>query len=321
LARGPIDAAGLADVMKGIGSHDLRALLFFRDILLRLQRRGAPPLSDAARQALARIATWNGDMYFPNGSDAKTVRDAGATIFGRWFTDLEDAILRPVFEPAAPKPWSVDSFDDATTGAADGGRDEFFDNLTPVVLHAVEDTPSIPLHLDWLPGSAAAATHEQRVDALAAAALERATSELTATFKTSDESRWREPTHTTTYMSESAADLPPQPFENRGVFGLLAAYPAPTSHVAGTTVTQATSRSRLPATGRTEGPAALAVLVTGLALGTLMRSKRREIVATSGNYDCGRTKVGALGGRPYGQPAPTVTAIRPNSKTPPTQPA
>jgi hypothetical protein len=26
-------------------------------------------------------------------------------------------------------------------------------------------------------------------------------------------------------MSESAADLPPQPFENRGVFGLLAAYP------------------------------------------------------------------------------------------------
>ena len=178
LAQGPVDAAGLARVMQGIGSHDLRAQLFFRDILLRLQRPGAPPLSDAARQALARVASWNGDVYFPFGADATTVLDPGATVFGRWFTDLEDAVLRPVFEPAAPTPWSVDSFDDATTGAADGGRDEFFDNLTPVVLHAVESTPSIPLHLDWLPASATGTTHDQRVDSAVGRRVERAVSEL-----------------------------------------------------------------------------------------------------------------------------------------------
>jgi acyl-homoserine lactone acylase PvdQ len=276
LAQGPIDAAGLAQVMQGIGSHDLRALLFFRDVLLRLQRPGAPPLSDAARQALARVASWNGDMYFPFGADAKTVRDPGATVFGRWFTDLEDAILRPVFEPAAPKPWSVDSFDDATTGAADGGRDEFFDNLTPVVLHAVEATPSIPLHLDWLPSSAIGATHQQRVDSLAAAALERAVSDLATMFKTVDQSRWLDPTHTTTYMSESAADLPAQPFENRGVYGLLAAFPAPPSSAAAAAGVRAPSVSpfrRLPATGRSEGPTAIAILAAGLFLRRLRRRR------------------------------------------------
>jgi acyl-homoserine lactone acylase PvdQ len=280
LAHGPIDAAGLAQVMQGIGSHDLRAKLFFRDILLRLQRPGAPPLSDAARQALARVASWNGDMYFPFGADAKTVRDPGATVFGRWFSDLEDAILRPVFEPAAPKPWSVDSFDDATTGAADGGRDEFFDNLTPVVLHAVEDTPSIPLHLDWLPPSATGATHEQRVDSLAAAALERAVSELATTFKTGDQSRWLDPTHTTTYMSESAADLPAQPFENRGVYGMLAAFPAPPSTprnaAASASAPSVAPLRRLPATGSVGGPGAVAALAASLFLRRLRRRRLTE---------------------------------------------
>jgi penicillin G amidase len=275
LAQGPVDAAGLARVMQGVGSHDLRALLFFRDILLRLQGPGAPPLSSAARQALARVASWNGDEYYPFGADAKTVRDAGATIFGRWFTDLEDAVLRPVFEPAAPQPWSVDSFDDATTGAADGGRDEFFDNLTPVVLHAVESKSSIPLHLDWLPSTTTGATHDQRVDSLSAAALERAVGELSSTFHTPDQAHWLDPTHTTTYMSESAADLPSQPFENRGVYGLLAAYPAPAA-----TMTAAAAGSplvsplrRLPATGSTNGAAAITVLGAGLFL--RRRQKRR----------------------------------------------
>jgi hypothetical protein len=173
-----------------------------------------------------------------------------------------------VFEPAAPKPWSVDSFDDATTGAADGGRDEFFDNLTPVVLHAVEAVPSIPLHLDWLPSSAGGATHDLRVDSVSAAALERAVAELAATFNTSDQSRWLEPTHTTTYMSESAADLPPQPFENRGVYGLLSAYPAPATAGAagGGNAPTVKSLRRLPATGGAEGSAAVAVLAAGLLL-------------------------------------------------------
>jgi acyl-homoserine lactone acylase PvdQ len=272
LAQGPVDAAGLAQVMQGIGSHDLRALLFFRDILLRLQHPGAPPLSAAARHALARVASWDGNVYFPFGADAKTVRDPGAAVFGRWFADLEDAVLRHVFEPAAPKPWSVDSFDDATTGAADGGRDEFFDNLAPAVLHAVEAIPSIPLHLDWLPGSATGATHDQRVDSLSAAALERAVSELATTYKTSDQSRWLDPTHTTTYMSESAADLPPQPFENRGVYGLLAAYPASASAgVADGDNAPVLTHPRLPATGDTEGPAAFVVLAAGLFLRRLKR--------------------------------------------------
>ena len=84
LARGPIDAAGLAQVMQGIGSHDLRSLLFFRDILVRLQQPGAPHLTDAAREALGRVASWNGDMYFPNGSGPSTVKDPGATVFGLW---------------------------------------------------------------------------------------------------------------------------------------------------------------------------------------------------------------------------------------------
>ena len=224
-------------------------------------------MSGAAREALARVVSWNGDVYFPFGDDATTVRDPGATVFGRWFTDLEDAILRPVFESAAPKPWSVDSFDDATTGAADGGRDEFFDNLTPVVLHAVEATSSIPLHLDWIPASASGATHDERVDSLSAAALERAVSELVATYKTSDQTRWLGPAHTTTYMSESAADLPAQPFENRGVFGLLAAYPAPAPAGIGLW------RPRLPATGATDSRVPLAALGAGLLL--WRQSKRR----------------------------------------------
>jgi penicillin G amidase len=271
LARGPIDAAGLADVMRGIGSHDLRSTLFFRDILLRLQQPRAPHLSDAARQALDRVASWNGDVYYPFGSGPATVKDAGATVFGRWFTDLEDAVLRPVFEPAAPTPWSVDSFDDATTGAADGGRDEFFDNLTPVVLHAVESTSSIPLHLDWLPPSATGSTHDARVDSLAAAALERAVGELAAQYKTADQTKWLDPTHTTTYMSESAADLPPQPFENRGVYGLLAAFPAPPGGAANGVAAGRSSvpLGRLPATGGSTWPsaaAALAVLTAGLFL-------------------------------------------------------
>src|SRR5437763_16178022 len=109
---------------------------------------------------------------------------------GRGLTFRGHAVCRPVFEPAAPKTWSVDSFDDATTGAADGGRDEFFDNLTPVVLHAVESKSSIPLHLDWLPPSATGATHDQRVDSLTASSLERAVTELAAGFKTSDQSHW-----------------------------------------------------------------------------------------------------------------------------------
>ena len=203
------------------------------------------------------------------------MRDSGATVFGRWFTDLEDAVLRPVFEPAAPKPWSVDSFDDATTGAADGGRDEFFDNLTPAVLHAVEATPSIPLHLDWLPQTATGATREQRVESLAAAALERAVADLATSFKTPDQSRWLDATHTTTYMSESAADLPPQPFENRGVYGLLAAFPAPAAlpSAAGGTAPSAAPLRRLPATGGTEGPAAVGVIAAGLFLLRLFRRR------------------------------------------------
>ena len=86
----------------------------------------------------------------------------------------------------------------------------FFDNLHPVVLHAVQTTPSIPLHLDWLPPSATGATHDQRVDSLSAAALERAVTDLTTGFGTGDQSKWLDPVHTTTYMSESAADLPPR---------------------------------------------------------------------------------------------------------------
>src|SRR4029077_10386744 len=73
------------------------------------------------------------------------------------------------------------------------------------------------------------ATHDQRVDSLSAASFERVVSELATTFNTFHNSRTVRPTHTTAYMSESAADLPPQPFENRGVYGLLAAYPAPST--------------------------------------------------------------------------------------------
>src|SRR5205823_14572851 len=169
----------------------------------------------------------------------------------------------------------VDSFDDATTGAADGGRDEFFDNLHPVVLHAVQTTPSIPLHLDWLPPSATGATHDQRVDSLSAAALERAVTDLTTGFGTGDQSKWLDPVHTTTYMSESAADLPPQPFENRGVYGLLAAYPAspPAGIASGGNAPVVTPRPRLPATGHAGSRAALALLAAGLFL--RFRSRRR----------------------------------------------
>jgi hypothetical protein len=190
-----------------------------------------------------------------------------------------------VFEPAAPKPWSVNSFDDATTGAADGGRDEFFDNLTPVVLHAVEPTPSVPLHLDWLPGSAKGASHDQRVDSLSAAALERAVSELATTYKSTDQSRWLEPTHTTTYMSESAADLAPQPFENRGVFGLLAAYPAPASASAGVgrggNAPVVTPRSQLPATGDTAGDTAGGTAFALLAAGLFLRRQSKRGLSTT----------------------------------------
>src|SRR5205807_6899695 len=140
-------------------------------------------------------------------------------------------------------------------------------NLHPVVLHAVEATPSAPPHLDWLPAGATGATHEQRVDSLSAAALERAVTDLAKSFGTGDQTRWLDPVHTTTYMSESAADLPPQPFENRGVYGLLAAYPAPAAAraSAGTTGVVSPLR-RLPATGTTEGPAALGAVAAGLFL-------------------------------------------------------
>jgi hypothetical protein len=115
------------------------------------------------------------------------------------------------------------------------------------------------------------------VDSLSAAALERAVGELSSTFGSPDQSRWLEATHTTTYMSESAADLPPQPFENRGVYGLLAAYPAPAA--AGTSRANRAVVSplgRLPATGRSSGPAALAVLGAGLFL---RRLRRRRLTA------------------------------------------
>jgi acyl-homoserine lactone acylase PvdQ len=277
LARGPVDAAGLAQVMQGIGSHDLRSMLFFRDILLHLQQPGAPHLSDAAREALGRIASWNGDMYYPGGSGPATVKDAAATEFGRWFADLEDAVLRPVFEPAAPAPWSVDSFDDATTGAADGGRDEFFDNLTPVVLHAVEDTSSIPLHMDWLPPTASGATHTQRVDSLSAAALERAVGELAAQFKTSDQTKWLDATHTTTYMSESAADLPPQPFENRGVYGILAAFPAPQHPpVVAATHVNAVALDHLPTTGGPATPMWAALVLCAFSVVMQQRTRKER---------------------------------------------
>ena len=103
---------------------------------------------------------------------------------------------------------------------------------------------------------------------MSAAALERAVSELAASYKTSDQTRWLDPTHTTTYMSESAADLPPQPFENRGVYGLLAAYPAPaTAGVPGGAKAPVVSPlQRLAATGGDEGPLAVALLAAGLLL-------------------------------------------------------
>src|SRR5205823_11739183 len=121
---------------------------------------------------------------------------------------------------------------------------------------------SSPLHLDWLPSGATGATHDQRVDSLSAAALERAVGELTSTFHTSDQSRWLDATHTTTYMSESAADLPPQPFENRGVYGLLAAFQAPTAlpSAAGGTAPSVAPLRRQPAQGGTEVPAAHGVI-------------------------------------------------------------
>jgi hypothetical protein len=105
--------------------------------------------------------------------------------------------------------------------------------------------------------------------------LERAVGELAAGFKTTDQFRWLDATHTTTYMSESAADLPPQPFENRGVYGLLAAFPAPAASPSsgGGSTPSVRPLRRLPATGGSEGPAALAVLGTGLFL--LHRVRRR----------------------------------------------
>jgi LPXTG-motif cell wall-anchored protein len=256
--------------MENVGSHDLPAQLYFRDLLLRL--RSSTTLSAAARSALTRISAWNGDVYYPYGADAATVLDPAATIFDQWFHDLEDTILRPVFQPAGPTPWTVNSFDDATTGPADGGRNEFNDNLEPVVLHAIQDVPAIPLHIDWLPAWATGPTRAARVDSLSAAVLERAVTELTTAFKTPDQTRWLEPTLKTTYMSLGAGSVPNEPFENRGVYGLLAAFPAP---VALPSPTGAVRRGGgvLPATGGGNASGALGALALAGAL--FLRRRRR----------------------------------------------
>lgn len=254
LAATPIDAAGLATVMQAVGSHDLNASLFFRDVLLRLRQPGTPTLSVPARAALARVTAWNQNVYYPLGANAQTVRDPGATIFDRWFADLEDAVLRHVFAPVGPTPWSVNAFDDTTTGAADGGRDEYDSNVEPVVLHAVEAVPSIPLHLDWLPPAATGASRLARIDAVSAAALEQAVRDLSGPapggFGTIDQARWLQPTHTTSYLSLGAGTVPDQPFENRGVFGFLVAFPGPASgSTTGLTSHRPGGPRTLPATG------------------------------------------------------------------------
>ncbi|MHB8465920.1 MAG: penicillin acylase family protein [Acidimicrobiales bacterium] len=227
LAQGPIDATGLSRVMQAVGSEHLPAVLFFRQLVLRLDRPGAPALSPAAREALARLRAWDGNVYYPYGSNGSTVRAPGATIFTRWLAAIDDAVLRHVFAPMGPAPWSVNSWDDATTGLADGGRTEFFDNFTPVVIHALQPQPSVPLHLDWLPAFATGATHDQRVDRLSVIALEQSVAALTARFRTPDQTRWLDPEATTTYVGEGAGAVPDQPFENRGVFGMLASFPPP----------------------------------------------------------------------------------------------
>ncbi|MHB8669498.1 MAG: penicillin acylase family protein [Acidimicrobiales bacterium] len=286
LDAGRIDAAGLSGVMEAVGSHDLPARLYFRDILLRLRepRSGAPALSAPAREALSRVGAWNGDVYYPYGANPATVADPAATIFDRWFHDLEDAVLRPVFEPVGPSPWTVNGFDDATTGPADGGRSEFFDNLEPIVLHAVQAVPTIPLHIDWLPAWATGATRQERIDHLSAVVLERAVAELSSKqgYKTTDQKKWLEPSLHTTYMSLGAGSVPDQPFQNRGVFAILAAFPAPTRPAGGTSRplpapprAPVSTRRRLPATGAGDGGAALGMLAAMVGLLALAWARRR----------------------------------------------
>ena len=96
-------------------------------------------LSADEQAAIAHVAKWNGDVFYPDGARMDPQRvavylDPGASIWTRWMKRLQDALFKPWFAPVMTD-YSLASFQDMID-APDEGENEFEDNFDPFTLQS-----------------------------------------------------------------------------------------------------------------------------------------------------------------------------------------
>jgi acyl-homoserine lactone acylase PvdQ len=226
-----LSPADVQRVMRVAGTAEIRASTYFRPFLTGVSRWAMPhriALRRDEREAIERVAAWNGAVFYPDGArlDPKHVavfKDPAATIWYRWIDRFQDALYRPWFSPVIPS-YTLDAFRIADD-SPDQGADEFEDNFDPLMLSILQGRratlPPLVDYLDYPSGRypRSYAAYRDQVMAASRRALDAALGDLERQYGP-DQSTWfdQNPALVTHFDPLGAGFVPDMPHENRGTF-------------------------------------------------------------------------------------------------------